>query len=230
MLVRISLSSYCILAAVLKLPAISTLYRYMQKQNIVNPQNVEYLKDKPNRIEEYKANNEFNRSFQLTGVLAVDSISFEKFGQIFPNGTISGLVQPEEFRRINQSIQLQEQLMKYFANDTIVFQPILKDFPPVIIHIEPYHGTKDGRQQIEKLNAISLLLEEQNLSVLAFATDGDSGYRTLVNSIRVDYLETAFWYGYLYKERLLAQPTIQRPPQKGKNTSVVIFDTNLLDD
>ena len=149
--------------------------------------NYDKIENINNTIEKFKeSNNIINETIE--GILAVDAVSTEPIVKILENGEVTGLITnmtltEEEIIYLKNEIRRQEEFIKKVKNMTVSsafvyqFQPLNSIYPCFVVFIEPAVNGKAGYNQIRNLNIIAESLKTKGFKVVAFATDGDSGYR-----------------------------------------------------
>ena len=137
-------------------------------------------------INKYKSNNSIlNQSLEI--VIAVDAISFHPRIKINKNGLVIGvkdkkIVEDLNIQQMERSFKEFEDYINSIKNPTItdafIYQinPIKREFPCHVVHIELSTQGKATNNEIEVLFKIRKILQDENITVEAIAFDGDTTY------------------------------------------------------
>ena len=129
---------------------------------------------------------------KIEGILAVDAVSTEPVVKISQTGEVSGLLTTkkltdEDIQKLKNEIRKQEEFIKNIKNETLssafvyYFQPLNPIFSCFVVFIEASQNGKASKKQIKTLQILEECLRSNDINVVAYASDGDSGYRPLVN-------------------------------------------------
>ena len=191
--VAIYLTSFTCYKLLLKfgIPLASISKISMLKMNLLSDNMVRllHLSDVRTIIAQYKDDNNLeNDSFSV--ILAVDAISFHPKIRIEKDGTINGAlgnykISKEKMNKLEKSFHDFEIYINSIKNVTITdafvyqIQPIQKQYPCFVVHIEPSTQGKATEKEIDILLSIKQSIEDSNLSLIGIAFDGDSTYSKL---------------------------------------------------
>lgn len=175
-------------------PSESNLRRILSNQKLPKIDEIVNISKIDEIISNYKTRNDINEDEKIYGVLAVDALSLTPVLKIKEDGSIEGLVNSSnlnktECDKIKGVIQYQEKLIKTLkknvTTDAFVFQfqPLSPLYKTVVLHIMGANNGKANNLHVKTLKKISKILQQNNLTVCAFSSDGDSGYRELVSEM-----------------------------------------------
>ena len=190
----ISFSSYLFLHHYGIAPSKNTLRKYMNDNFFYDSnywQNISLISDLCKNYREM--NGKLSQTDEIMGVLAVDAMSTSPYLTIDKKGLVHGAVirqtfEKEELQRLSNYEKLQEKIFLSFKDSQInncfvyQFQPLSKLLPCFVVHIHPSNTGKANQSEIFLLKKIAIELRKNNIIVMAYAADGDSGYKTLTNS------------------------------------------------
>ena len=180
------------------IPVVATIKNFY-KNNIKVQTNYLFTLEETQRFAQtYKNRYNLTETSIVYGIIAVDAISVDPNVKVFENGTVKGLINAtclskEEIEELRYEVYRQERYLAQIKNQTISaafiyqFQPLCPFYDTAIIYIEPSNTSKADEKQVQNLFQIKNGLEQENFKIVAFASDGDSGYRSLVNSTLIQY-------------------------------------------
>lgn len=182
---------YRLLSQSLMIPSYSTLIRFMNFHCHISTDMITNIDLVHKICDKYRESTKLKKSIKIPGVLAVDAISFDPYIKIHNNGTVSGVIghiqiNNEELNKIKSVIKEQEQLIKNLKNITInsafvyQFQPLSYEYKCFTVFVQASTSGKAKYGQISTLKKLSKILNENNVSVFSYASDGDSTYHPLI--------------------------------------------------
>ena len=174
-------------------PSKSTLYEHIYKNFDFKSENLINISQINKICKQYRFDNEIAESVEIFGVLAVDAISLTPHIKVGEDGAIYGLIHSiniskEKIDIVKFEIEKQEKLIAFLKNETInnafvfQFQPLNPNYQCFVVHIQSSNTGKANYIQIDLLEKIATKLKFENFTVISYATDGDSGYKSLVNN------------------------------------------------
>ena len=187
----ISFPCYTYLASNLLLPHYNTLNAFMKQQTKLNPDKIISLDNLNDICENYREDNDINKSIIIPGVLAVDALSLDPYIKVDNTGNVTGIIgniklSSDDLSKVKNVVKEQEELIKRLKNITInsafvyQFQPINSYYRCFTVYVQSATSGKATQKQVETLYTISKKLKQMNFSVFSFASDGDPMYHKLI--------------------------------------------------
>lgn len=175
-------------------PSESNIKRILANQSLPKIDMIVNISKIDDIILDFKLRNNINNDEIINGVLAVDALSLTPVLKIKNDGSIEGLINSShlnksELDHIKNIIQYQQDLIrtlkKKIITDAFVyqFQPIDPKYKTCVLHVLGANNGKASNLQVKLLNNISKILNDNNLSVSSFSSDGDNGYRELTSEM-----------------------------------------------
>lgn len=179
-------------------PSDTTIKKFLRtnRDNVIGSNDIEKINSS---IIKYKETNDIHEN-EIFGILAVDAVSTEPVVKVSKNGEVKGLISPknltkEEIIELQNEVRKQESFVKQVKNITVSsafvyqWQPLNPVYPCSVIYIEPSTNGKANSNQIKILERLKESLDANGFKVVAFSTDGDSGYRPLVKRTLNEFSE-----------------------------------------
>ena len=194
----LSTAAYLHLRNFLPLPSKQTLYAQMGACIRLNVTLLQDASKLPDVIECYKQENEISQTRTISGVLAVDAISFRRELVITNTGVVQGslsneTVDQELLAQLHSSFSEFENYYREhhsaLISDAFVFQfqPLNASLKSLVVHVTPSSQGKATEKTVELLDEISSRLRDVNFDVIAYAMDGDTTYSKLHRNFYAQY-------------------------------------------